>query len=216
MSSLYSYASATDVTLAGALRDCRVVLQQPSAIALLYAPNWLRFARFDSADNLCGSDGETINLDPVYEARVFNDVAELRWLNKARGFGKAVLLSEEERVIADYSALDRLDPVKTIRQSYLLWGVGEDVTPSQEWSRLTTARIGQLDAPVDDVAALVRAHPKEKVNVLLHAKEYLAVADKHGNVAVCEERLCGLKPLVSKQAARDSRNGLAQKEESNG
>ncbi len=216
MSLLYSYASTNEVTLADALRDCRTVLQQPSAIALLYAPNWCRFARLNSAGDLCGSDDKPINLDPVYEARVFDNDIELRWLNEAQGNGRAVLLSETEQAVANYTPLKTIESVRTIGQTYLLWGEGVDVKPAQGWSRLTTARIGHLEVPVDGVAALVQAHPDDKVNVLLHVKEYLAVADKHGNVAVGEERLCGLTPVVSGQTANKLQNGLAEKEETNG
>ncbi|MGH9853378.1 MAG: type III-D CRISPR-associated protein Csx19, partial [Blastocatellia bacterium] len=81
MTTLFYYASEQNVTLANALKDCGAALQSPKTHALLYAPNWLKFGLLDGDAVPRDANGDPINLDPVYEARVFNQDAELRWLN---------------------------------------------------------------------------------------------------------------------------------------
>src|SRR2546425_825344 len=190
MSILFTYASKNNVALGRVLTDWQSVLQPP-AIALLYAPNWCRFALLNGKGELFGFDGAAIKPDPVYEARVFNQHAELRWLNEAECKGKAVFLTEAKQTLADYDDLGQLKPLRTIDQTYLLWGEGVEVTaidkPETGWSRLTTARIGRLNVPLG-------ANEVGTGRVQLVAREYLAEVDDHGNVAVVEERLIGLEP----------------------
>lgn len=216
MKELFSYTKE-NVELPVALKNCGAALQAGPAIALLYAPNWCRFGVFDGKDTLLGYDDKPINLDPVYEARIFNINAELRWLNEAGGYGKAVVISETKLDVPDFgepSITETLDPLP---QTYLLWGEGVDVALATGWGLLTTARIGQMDVPSGDVAAKVRsAKQKDKVRVLLHVREYPAVVDDYGNVAVVDERLCKLETVVIEPAANDSMNAMTGKEETNG
>jgi CRISPR-associated protein (TIGR03984 family) len=216
MKKLFSYTKE-NVELPVALKNCGAALQAGPAIALLYAPNWCRFGVFDGKDTLHGSDGKPINLDPVYEARIFNTNAELRWLNEAGGYGKAVVIAETKLDVTDFGGPTITETLAPLPQTYLLWGEGVDVTLATGWGLLTTARIGQMDAPVGDVAAKVRgAKPKDKVRVLLHVREYPAVVDDYGNVAVVDERLCELKTVVIERQANDSTNAMTGKGENNG
>lgn len=197
MTTVFSYASQQDVTLMAALKSCGAVLQQAKTYALLYAPNWCRFGLLDVNGIPCDAVGTPIDLDPVYEARIFNQEAELRWLNTAAGKGRAVLVSELEQNLDGYRALVEL-VAHPLFQTYLLWGFGVERRPGEGWSRLTTARVGGIDVPIDISASLALAGPGEKVRVLLDAKEYLAETDIHGNVAVQDERLCGLRDVIVK------------------
>lgn len=152
--------------------------------ALLYAPDKCRFALCENG-LFRGPHGETINVDRVYEARIFNDRAELRWLNDPtpQGNHRAVILVDEDvsKQLADWQM--RRQPIRrTLPQTYLLWGQGTG-SANGNWSRLSTARIGTLDVPLPGVPS--------QANVLLHSIEYL-VEREHGNVVVFDERLIGL------------------------
>jgi CRISPR-associated protein (TIGR03984 family) len=179
---LYGRTSPS-ITLIEALQECRHALA--GAIALLYSPTTCQFGKLQANDYLINSHGQPINLEAIFEARVFNPGYELRWLNNSQGRGSAVLLSENS--IADYLAtdIDPLEPLSTHPQKYLLWGEGTNYATTDGWSRLATARIGKLFVPIGAVSNGQRAY--------LQTCEYLKVTDKYGNVAVVEERLIGLE-----------------------
>lgn len=193
MTTLYGRASKENISLKEALKQCAVFLED--AVALVYAPSFCTFAKFEN-DNL--SLIENKSLSTVFEARVFNQNVELRWLNVSNGLGRAVLVSDIEltRVFNDDVDVSLTEILDTIPQQYLLWGKGVVRSPSTppSWSRLAAARIGALDVPIAGI------HPKQQVKLL--AKEYIGLcegeAGKYGNVAVLEERLIELKPLEVK------------------
>src|SRR5690242_305172 len=60
----------------------------PDARALLYGPKHCFLATLENGA-VHGRDGKEIDLEKeaIYEARVFNMTAELRWLNRADGKG---------------------------------------------------------------------------------------------------------------------------------
>lgn len=217
MTKLFSYASQQEVMLAASLKSCGDVLQQAKTYALLYAPNRCRFGLLNGNGVPCDAVGAPIDLAPVYEARIFNREAELRWLNTGAGIGRAVLLSESEQNVNGYRALVELVAIKQpLHQSYLLWGIGVERSPGEGWSRLTTARVGGIDVPIDISASLALAGPRESVRVLLDAKEYLAETDSYGNVVVQDERLCGLRDVIVRLSNVSPADKLGAKETSNG
>lgn len=196
--------ATSEITFPESLKQCAALLH--NAAALLYTPKWCGFAQFDGEGNLIAADGKSAArftdkpeafVSTVFEARVFNEQVEMRWLHESEGKGRAVLISDdgEDANLDDYfsetpqvSELPKLDQIiKTLPQTYLLWGEGV-VVPEGDglggWSRLTTARIGRLHVPIKDVTS-GRVH--------LIAMEYLAEVDNHGNVAVIEERLLRLE-----------------------
>jgi CRISPR-associated protein (TIGR03984 family) len=157
------------------------------SVALLYSPKQCEFAKLQDR-NLKNPKGGLINLSLVFEARVFNSLAELRWLNKNSGRGQAVLLSEAsiDHVLDD--PIQELHALDRIEQTYMLWGQGIEVNPHPSpsgWSRLTEARIGRLDVPI--------ANLQNQQRVQLIAREYVAEVDEYGNTAVVEERLVKLE-----------------------
>lgn len=190
MTTLHWRTSSQLITLADVLKDeCSIVLFE-NAVALLYAPKSCQFARFQDGI-LLNSEEQSIDLDSVFEARIFNSKAELRWLNETGGFGRAVLISED-KTLPEFkqSVLEQpessLSAIRTISQYYLLWGKGHDLAiESEKWGILSEARIGQLRVPVGQL--------KAGQTVCLRAIEYLAEVDEYGNVAVVEERLLGLE-----------------------
>lgn len=203
MTILYGRASE-NITLLEALEQCRDVLVE--AIAILYAPTRCLFAQVSSAANqaveLLNANGQAIDLTDIFEARVFNSTAELRWLNDSNGSGRVVLLSEDAAISAylettvaaipelKLAGLPEQSLTNAIDQSYVLWGQGVQTQPTtlrEGWSRLANARIGKLDVPIANV--------KHLQYVKLKVREYLQTVDqdKHGNIAVVEERLISLE-----------------------
>ncbi len=171
------------ITLTDALQVCAQPLKE--AVALLYSPNACQFAKLQANGYLVDSEGTFIDLNAVFEARVFNHTCELRWLNNSNGQGEAVLISENPITSYLETDIEPLKPLSTHEQQYLLWGKSTDHATTDGWSILAAARIGKLPVPIREVATEQRAY--------LQACEYLAVVDDYGNVAVVEERLIGLE-----------------------
>jgi CRISPR-associated protein (TIGR03984 family) len=184
---LCASTSETDLTLEEALRACRPALLAAPAVALLYSPSRCLWGLFGEEEYLTGEDGRPIDLRPVYEARVFNRDAELRWLNTSGGRGRGVLISEQDFPGSMPAELAPVEVVETVEQTYLLWGEGLSGSPSTGWSYLAAARVGRLAVPVAQLA--------QRQRVQLKAREYLVTADEHGNVTVADERLLGLEVI---------------------
>ncbi len=188
MTTLYGRTSHDDITLPDALKSCVGALSQGSgAIALLYCPSKCRFAKLQSDATLIDAQAQAIDLQSVFEARIFNEQCELRWLNRTNGKGQAVIISTQklasclDQDLADWKAIATLD------QTYLLWGEKTNTQIGDGWTRLATARIGPLDVPIV---------PFFGRRVQLKAMEYLAEVGDDGNVAVVEERLVKLEVLT--------------------
>lgn len=182
---LYTYRSDREVTLAEAIQYCSQFLA--GAIALLYSPSSCQIAKF-SDRQLSESDGSAIapkSSKDVFEARVFNQNCELRWLNHDDGKGDAVLLSESEVKIDAFSLIES-QSCEPLKQQYLLWGEATNTVTTQGWQRLAEARIGKLDIPLNGKL-------KENQRVYLCTLEYLAEIDDFGNFAVVDERLVKLE-----------------------
>jgi CRISPR-associated protein (TIGR03984 family) len=177
-----------EITLVDAISACQPCFG--NAVGLFYSPERCFLTQIQ-ATNITGSSGETINLDRVFEARIFNADYELRWLNQTGGQGTAVLLSEQ--AIANYLAksVDHLEAIDTQDQTYLLWGEGYSANLASGWSRLATSRLGKLDVPISGVN-------QSKQRIKLTAREYFRRMDElYGNVILAEERLTGLQKVLS-------------------
>jgi CRISPR-associated protein (TIGR03984 family) len=189
MPTLFTYRSESSVSLPLAISLCASVLPEESTVALLYTPDRCKFGKLGD-QTLLGADGKPIDLAPVFEARIFNQDVELRWVKTARGHNQAVLLSDEERKIEGFSVTCHAQTkILDTHHTYLLWGevvqvdAHADSPLADGWSRLTTARIGPLDIPKTGITN----------RAILSGREYLAEVDEHGNVAVIEERLIALE-----------------------
>jgi CRISPR-associated protein (TIGR03984 family) len=184
--------AATGVSLTEALG----VLGDDSAVGLFIAPGWCRFGQLKAGlvtFVVRAPQPELSELDPretnVYEARVFNKIAEVRWWNDPGGQEhRAAVISEQPIAPDGWPMPETLTITGRISQSYLLWG-RRGGTPERlmaaGWTSLTTARIGSLDVPI--------ASTEREKRFEIYATEYLKVfAD--GNVGVVEERLLGIRP----------------------
>ena len=188
-----------DLNLAEALEASLPALNGRETIALLYSPGECALARLKD-DKLLDCRDKPVVLSSFFEARIFNEETELRWLNDKAGRGRAVLLSELpipqvcQTQLTENVSLTNLNPLP---QTYLLWGEGvknqSKTGLATGWSRLTTARIGALNVPVEITDALETEDESKKPRVLLRVREYIAECDDYGNVAVVEERLLKLE-----------------------
>lgn len=185
--------SQQDISLEDALNQVQDLM--PGAIALLYSPEACSFGRLESDGRvtICrnGEQGwqeQTLDLSPVFEVRVFNERAELRWLSIPGSKGKAVLISETElgKKFADDTG--ELSYLKAAEQTYLLWGEPlnkvKQAAPAN-WSILSAARIGTMPVPIAPGS-------NNQTIVELRSREYLGEIEPYGNVAVQEERLMNL------------------------
>jgi CRISPR-associated protein (TIGR03984 family) len=181
--------STEEIKLLDALNCCSKYFSN-GAVGIFYSPAACQFGQFQNG-LVSGENGAELDLKNVFEARIFNTQGEFRWLNHSSGFGKAVLLSQED--IKNYfeKDLEPIEAIDIIDSQYLLWGEG---TGNQEinkgWSYLSAARIGKFAVPIQGIDSNQR--------VKLKFREYLGVwntadpQDNHGNVVVLEERLLGL------------------------
>ncbi len=180
--------SQKNITLAAAIAACAPCFGE--AVALFYSPERCLLGKVASA-SVTDSSNAAVNLDRVFEARIFNTDYELRWLNQHSGEGTAVLLSE--RAIASYltEPLGDLVAIDTQTHTYLLWGEGLSAPSLQTgWSRLATSRLGKLDVPIAGVS-------QSQQRIKLTATEYFQRMDElYGNVRVAEERLTGLQKVL--------------------
>lgn len=142
--------SSVNITLSEAINQC--LNQLEDAIALLYSPNSCQVLKLEKDGNLSNSKGEIINTNYqdnyIFEARIFNQNYELRWLNEDEGKGTAVIISENDFDNCLAKKLDSIEVIDTIKQQYLLWGEKAKTTLNEGWQRLSASRIGSLDIPL--------------------------------------------------------------------
>lgn len=153
----------------------------PGSVALLSTPWEYHIARVDVSGRLETHRG-SVRLEYVFDARIFDEHAELRWTDTANALGTAVFLSEDATALpADFS--EPIDPVHTIGTrpgAYLLWGRSTGTGAANGWTTLATERIGTLTIP---------AEIPEQRHAQVVTREYIARDSKHGNAYVAEERL---------------------------
>ncbi|WP_347242940.1 CRISPR-associated protein Csx19 [Thermogutta sp.] len=183
---LFTY-TREGINLCDALKDFASLAGTEGAIALLYSPRRCELAVLDDGI-LRGSDGRPLQLDSVFEARSFSVEVEFRWRNDPTSEKRhqAVIIAEKDlsAQLRDWQVEQRVNVIKQLPQTYLLWGEGTGRTVGGSWSELATARIGTLNVPVPNVGRNER--------VLLHTVEYIIEAE-HGNAVVFDERLVKLE-----------------------
>ncbi|MFF0771834.1 CRISPR-associated protein Csx19 [Nonomuraea wenchangensis] len=176
-------------------RDIRLdeVLQHaaPGSVALLSTPQAYHIALVGASGGLETRRG-SVRLRDVFEARFFDERAELRWVNFADGRGSAVFLTEDAAMLPD-DASERLPDVEatdTRAGAYLLWG--RSAGSAGDWTTLSTERIGTIDIP-----AVIPAEQHAQVLT----REYIALDPDHGNAYIAEERLLRFDLATPENAA---------------
>src|SRR5215210_1097262 len=114
-------------TLAQAFDEYKTFLgDDEKAFAILFTPKDCHLILVDKHGKFFNQDGE-FTPHNVFEARIFNDKAELRWLNESNGKGKMAIIS-------DTSFPDAVP----IKQKYLLWGQSTGKIKG-DWTQFATA-----------------------------------------------------------------------------
>jgi CRISPR-associated protein (TIGR03984 family) len=174
--------SQKGISFCEALKIFASMVGQNRSVAILYSPKSCQIATFKDG-NLQDHLGNTVNLESVFEARVFNLTSELRWLNDpslTRNHRTTILTEQDfSNKLEKFNCLSTI-VIDTIDQKYLVWGEGTGKKTNDGWSELATARIGSLLIPLNDVGNNQR--------VSLNSREYL-IEEDHGNVIVFDERL---------------------------
>ncbi|MEV5412900.1 CRISPR-associated protein Csx19 [Thermopolyspora sp. NPDC052614] len=158
----------------------------PGGCALLTSPSAYRVGLVE--DGRCLHPTGPMDVSAVYEARVFTEDLELRWVEP----GHAVVLTEREDLIPAAFA-DRIDPLEAEavhETAYLVWGKATPFVPG--WTSLHSSRVGVITVPV--------AHTGRE-RVRLAAREYIAADKAHGNAYVAEERLLRFEPLSQERTS---------------
>ncbi|MFY1651105.1 CRISPR-associated protein Csx19 [Solwaraspora sp. WMMB762] len=140
-----------------------------AGVGFCYRPADVRWFRFGVDGVPTGPDGAALDLTGVFELRAFTAAEELRWRHVSGGSGSATGVGGDG--LAEHGRL--------------LWGTVVGPAPGAGWAALHDARIGVLHVPVDGPA------PADGHLVWLRVVEYVE-EDRHGNVAVVDERLVGL------------------------
>lgn len=142
----------------------------PETFAFFYAPHKCYLARVDASGKFEVHDHDgRVDIDMVFEARVFNSEKEMRWL---KGHGEAIISDDSFP-----------ESVGCIPQRYLLWGKSTGET-NGNWTKFATARIGSYYVPLSKI--------QQNEYARFTAIEYLK-AYEDGNVAVVDERLTGIE-----------------------
>jgi CRISPR-associated protein (TIGR03984 family) len=175
-----------DISLRDAIENCQDCFG--TAVGLFYSPESCFLGQV-TGTTVTNSKNSIVDLNRVFEARIFNADYELRWLNDRGGQGTAVLLSEQSIDRYLETSIPAITPIDIQSQTYLLWGEGLSANLEPGWSRLATSRLGKLDVPIAGVT-------QQGQRVKLKAIEYFqCLDDLYGNVVVAEERLTGLKVI---------------------
>lgn len=178
----------TGVSLTEVLGTASVVGASP--IGIVYGVDAARFVRLDNGTLKAfdGSQETKIDLTVPYEARIFDEHAELRWVHEKGGKGTAVIIADNQGSglggvsVSEGDGWTSEDPgwSDSLERRYLLWPtVKTDGTAEthSEWTRIGSARVGSMWIPGTFNAD----------HVCLEVREYLAVGED-GNVSVVAER----------------------------
>lgn len=156
----------------------------PQTFAVLYSPKDCFLAQVKDANKFeyVDKDGKLamVNLKNIFEARIFNADAELRWFNDN---GKSIVVTlRETETNEEFGG----EVCLTNPQNYLLWGeISPNNQTSGNWTELAEARIGKFSVPILTTS-----------RACFTAIEYLkSFDDQDGNVAVFEERLTGISEV---------------------
>jgi CRISPR-associated protein (TIGR03984 family) len=165
-----------------------------SSVVALAPPNsrgitWSRkkVSVFRVADGVAvGHDANPVDLDECFEARIFGEWGELRWLSQ---FGPTSTVAVGLAVPAMPSVGRPLKPRQgshQIRVSHIVWGSALQNVDGEDWTTMVERRIGTIHVPIAGVL--------EHERVSLSSVEYVARAD-YGNAVVAEELLTGFEVI---------------------
>jgi len=214
--------SRSGLSLADSLELTKSVFGCGVVIGFLSTPTEFMVVKLEGG-LLTGPNG-TVDLGPVFEARVFSNKAELRWLAETDGVGKAVVLLEGRKgqehapdlaetdgvgkaVVLAETELPTLASEGWKRESYvvtkqsceyILWGRGTGKF-TNGWGGVSAARIGTIPLPLkveENKCAILKT-------IVYFCKE---LPDTDGNCVVLDERLVGLEVRDANDRGSDQEN----------
>lgn len=156
-------------------------------VGVTYGVDAARFVRVDG-ERLVGFDGTKefdLSLDVPYEARIFGEHFEMRWVHQRAGKGRAVVIADGKRQPAGWEEVGQ-SWLKPLERRYLLWEVNRDAGTGGGWTCLASRRVGTMWIPgtfnTDHVCLVAHEYPAEH---------------EDGNVAIVAERYVGLEEYRS-------------------
>jgi|ERR1051326_5655603 CRISPR-associated protein (TIGR03984 family) len=173
-------------TLSCAIKAFFDIAQNASqnTFAIFYAPHRCFLAKRNGDEFEVKESG--FDLNKVFEARVFNEASEMRWLNDPNGDHATAILSETQLIFDGKTLEAESNVIGGLNQEYLLWGEKVKLKASEQnpsgWTKFATARVGTFDVPIET----------DKRYSRFKAVEYLKKYED-GNVAVVDERLTGIE-----------------------
>jgi|GEM_PF-542859 len=179
-------ASVEGKTLSEAIKAFFAVAENANqdTFAIFYAPHKCFLAKYKSGNFEVKENG--FDLNKVFEARISNEISEMRWLNDTNGHHKTAILSEKELEIDGKKLKAESNVIGGICQKYLLWGERVKLKANEQnpvgWTQFATARVGPFYVPIATNETYAR----------FTAVEYLKTYED-GNIAVVDERLTGIK-----------------------
>jgi CRISPR-associated protein (TIGR03984 family) len=159
------------------------------AVGLLYTPDAVIPVRSDGL--AWQSAVGAVGVAGVFEARIWTDQWDLRWVEDepGSGLGTATLFSEDDDIGLVGEPPERLPVHATFDHRYLVWGVVDETTG--DWATTSAARVGAIAVPVSEAA------PGDRL--VLDAREYLGVIRDNGLCGPVAERLMGFRRDASKR-----------------
>lgn len=162
--------------------------------AIFYAPHKCFLAKHNGKDFEVKENG--FDLNRVFEARIFNEVSEMRWLNDPNGNHAAAILSETQLIFDGKTLRTESNVIGGLCQEYLCWGQSTGTT-KDDWTEFATARVGAFYVPVELEAGQTYAR--------FTAVEYLRTYED-GNIAVVDERLTRIEGYEPKKESKKNAN----------
>lgn len=175
------HATSAESTAAAALADFVSTHKAGEAVGFVcdpFATYWIRYTdghwtAFDEAEP---------DLDAAFGITAFTEGRQLRWRHTQHGRGVAALTLESSGGNDSAEQPTRLGHDPQIR---MIWGTSTGST-RDGWSELADPRTGPFWVPFS-------ALPKDS-RLGFRVLEYVTT-DEHGNVAVVDERICGLTQI---------------------
>jgi CRISPR-associated protein (TIGR03984 family) len=168
---------------------------EKETFAMFYSPRRCFLARVANDKTITASSKDDppapfLDLSTIFEARVFNHVSEMRWLNDPKGNHTTAVLSETELSFAGKTSVEESGIVGCLSNEYLLWGKNAELEPTEQktnsWTKFATARTGAFYVPIELLT--------EQEYAQFTAIEYLKEYEEHdSNVAIVDERLTGIR-----------------------
>ena len=157
--------------------DSKLPESEFKTYAIFYASNKCFLGLVNENGEIDVQNDKNFDINKVFEARIFNKNAELRWL---KGF--------DEKIIKDSDFSNDQELLKPIKQKYLIWGekIKDEANP-KGWTQFGTARIGTFYVPIEI--------DSNKNYAQFEAIEYLMSENENGNVFVIDERLTGISEV---------------------